>query len=108
MRTDREAAAEAMRRAHSLRTKRVQRRGLGLVSLASVASLGLIIWLAVSLPGMVVEAPTQRAVSGTLGALFVHNASLGYIITGILGFVLGVCIALLAYMYKDKAKQDND
>ena len=40
MRTDREVAAEALRRARNVRAARAQRRGLGMLSLASVACLG--------------------------------------------------------------------
>ncbi len=102
MKSNSEVAAESIRRANTMIRERQIRKSSYLHAGAVMASLVLIVALAWAIPKEVYLSNSTQATSHTLGALFVSNGVLGYIVVGVLAFVLGVCVALLGSWLRNR------
>lgn len=103
MRSNREIAAEALRRAGSIRAARLRRRQLVLTSAAGITSLCLIMVAALGMDGLLRALPRREGLRGSLGATFLQSDALGYVVVGVLAFVLGVAVALVAFLLKKRS-----
>lgn len=106
--TNQEIAAEALKRARVLLFQRKTRHQIVMVSTASLACLALIVATALSVGGAAGGIPGRRVVSGTLGALFLHNDALGYVVVGVLAFLLGIGVSLLAFLMRKRSLSRPD
>ena len=86
MRTTAERLAEAKRRARELERERQRRRARGILCAGTAACLAIIVSLALAMPGI-----AEGFSDTTLGG----GRSLGYLVVGLLAFVLGVCVTVL-------------
>ena len=111
-----ERIAEVKRRiAKKERQKRLRRRRIAAVS-AVAACLAVIVGVSLSMPG-IVERIDSGTFSGfeTVATMLGGSAALGYIVIGLLAFVLGVCVTILCFRVRllnreeqpDEQKEDG-
>lgn len=105
IRSDETFRMEVLARAKHAQRERRSRQRVWALSLSGAACLGLILALALQIPPSPSPAQGPGAVSYTLGALFVSNASLGYIMVGLLAFILGICFTLLSVHLREKNRK---
>lgn len=109
MRNHEERVAAVRQRVTQIEAQR--RRGRHrLVALSSVAAcLALIVGVSFVMPGI-----SERLVADnytaykTAASIFGSHAAVGYIIVGLLAFVLGVCVTVLCFKLKSFGEKDGE
>lgn len=108
MRSNEERVAAVKRRAAQIERQKRQRRNR-IAALSSVAAcLAVIVGLSFAMPGI-----SEKLIAGdyneyeTTASIFSGSIA-GYIIIGLLGFVLGVCVTVLCVHLKAFRKQDGE
>lgn len=105
-----EERVEAVRRrvAEIERQKRRQKSWIAAVS-AVAACLAVIIGLSLFMPGISESlAAGNYANYATAAGIFTSDAAIGYIIIGLLAFVLGVCVTILCFKLKAFQEQGQE
>ena len=108
MRSHEERVAETKRRiAARQREKRRRRNTITMVS-AVAACLVLLIGASLAMPGIAANIQTGNY-SGfeTAASIFHSGAALGYIIIGLLAFLLGVCVTVLCFRLRQMNREDG-
>ena len=108
MRSHEERVAETKRRiAARQREKRRRRNTITMVS-AVAACLALLIGASLAMPGIAANIQTGNY-SGfeTAASIFHSGAALGYIIIGLLAFLLGVCVTVLCFRLRQMNREDG-
>ena len=108
MRSHEERFAEAKRRiAARQRERRLRRSRIAGIS-AAAACLALIVGCACVMPGFAVRSQAG-SYSGfeTAGSVFHSSAALGYIVIGLLAFLLGVCVTVLCFRLRQMNREDT-
>ena len=103
-----ERIAEVKRRtAEKERQKRLRRRWIAAVS-GVAACLAVIVGISLSMPG-IVEQIEPGTFSGfeTAASIFHGGAALGYIVIGLLAFLLGVCVTVLCFRLRQMSREDG-
>ena len=98
MRSNEERVAEVKRRiAEKERKKKLRRSRIAAVS-AVAACLVLIVVLSLFMPGIAGQLrPGGYSDYEMVASMFGENGALGYIIIGLLAFLLGVCVTILCF-----------
>ena len=98
MRSNEERIAEVKRRiAEKERQKKLRRSRIAAVS-AVAACLVLILVLSLFMPGIAGQLrPGGYSDYEMVASMFGENGALGYIIIGLLAFLLGVCVTILCF-----------
>ena len=108
MRSHEERVAEAKRRIAKIeRAKRLRRNTVTMAS-AVAACLALLIGAALAMPGIAAHIQTGNY-SGfeTAASIFHGGAALGYIVIGLLAFLLGVCVTVLCFRLRQMSREDG-
>ena len=108
MRSHEERVAETKRRiAAKQREKRLRRNTVTMAS-AVVACLALLIGASLAMPGIAASIQTGDY-SGfeTAASIFHGGAALGYIVIGLLAFLLGVCVTVLCFRIRQLSREDG-
>ena len=108
MRSHEERVAETKRRiAARQREKRLRRNTITIAS-AVAACLALLIGASLALPGIAASIQTGNY-SGleTAASIFHGGAALGYIVIGLLAFLLGVCVTVLCFRLRQMSREDG-
>ena len=108
MRSHEERVAETKRRiAARQREKRLRRNTITMAS-AVAACLVLLIGAALAMPGIAANIQTGDY-SGfeTAASIFHGGAALGYIVIGLLAFLLGVCGTVLCFRLRQMNREDD-
>ena len=108
MRSYEERVAETKRRIAKIeREKRLRRNTITMAS-AVVACLVLLIGASLAMPGIVVKIQTGDYTGfETAGSVFHSSAALGYIVIGLLAFLLGVCVTILCFRLRQLEREDE-
>ena len=111
MRTNEERVAALHERVRQLEYRR-QLNITRIVSAAAVAAgLALIVLLGFIIPGAVENVPAFYEEQGMTASILSSNSALGFIVIGILAFILGVLVTILCYRLKrqlgDQGKNNN-
>ena len=108
MRSHEERVAEVERRIAAKERKHKLRRGRIVVISAAAACLALIVGCACVMPGFAVRSQAGNY-SGfeTAGSVFHSGAALGYIVIGLLAFLLGVCVTVLCFRLRQMNREDD-
>ena len=94
--TSEEALAEVMRRSDQIKLRRSRRNCRILSGVSALLSVLLLLVIG-NMPG-----GTYSAFTGTVyGSFLLSAASGGYVLTAVIAFVLGVCVALLCVKKKN-------
>ena len=98
MRSNEERVAEVKRRiAEKERQKKLRRSRIAAVS-AVAACLVLILVLSLFMPGIAGQLrPGGYSDYEMVASMFGENGALGYIIIGLMAFLLGVCVTILCF-----------
>ena len=108
MRSHEERVAETKRRiAARLQEKRLRRNTITMAS-AVAACLALLIGASLAMPGIAASIQTGNY-SGfeTAASIFHGGAALGYIVIGLLAFLLGVCVTVLCFRLRQMSREDD-
>ena len=108
MRSHEERVAEAQRRIAKIeREKRLRRDKFTMIS-AAAACLALLIGASFAMPGIAANIQTGNY-SGfeTAASMYGGGAALGYIVIGLLAFLLGVCVSVLCFRLHQMNREDN-
>ena len=108
MRSHEERITEAKRRiAKTGREKRLRRNTITMAS-AVAACLALLIGASLAMPGIAANIQTGNY-SGfeTAASMYGGGAALGYIVIGLLAFLLGVCVTVLCFRLRQMNREDE-
>ena len=108
MRSHEERVAEAKRRIAKIeREKRLRRNTITMAS-AVAACLVLLIGASFAMPGIAAKIQTGDY-SGfeTAASMYGGSAALGYIVIGLLAFLLGVCVTVLCFRLRQMSREDG-
>ena len=108
MRSHEERVAETKRRIAKIeREKRLRRNTITMAS-AVAACLALLVGASLAMPGITANIQTGDY-SGfeTAASIFHGGAALGYIVIGLLAFLLGVCVTVLCFRLRQMNREDG-
>ena len=108
MRSHEERVAETKRRIAKIeREKRLRRDKFTMIS-AVAACLALLIGASLAMPGIAANIQTGNY-SGfeTAASMYGGGAALGYIVIGLLAFLLGVCVTVLCFLLRQMNREDR-
>ena len=108
MRSHEERIAETKRRIAKIeREKRLQHNMIAMVS-AVAACLALLIGASLAMPGIAARIQiNDYAGFETTASMYGGGAALGYIVIGLLAFLLGVCVTVLCFRLRQMNREDN-
>ena len=108
MRSHEERFAETKRRIAARQRKEQRRRGTIAMFSATAACLVLIVGCALAMPGLTARLrPDGVAGFETAASMYGGGSALGYIVIGILAFLLGVCVTILCFRLRRIDREDT-
>ena len=108
MRSHEERVAEAKRRIAKIeRENRLRRNTIAMAS-AVAACLALLVGASFAMPGIAASIQTGDYVGfETAASMYGGGAALGYIVIGLLAFLLGVCVTILCFRIRQFSREDG-
>ena len=108
MRSNEERVAETKRRIAKIKREKRLRRNTITMASAVAACLALLIGASLAMPGIAANIQTGDY-SGfeTAASIFHGGAALGYIVIGLLAFLLGVCVTVLCFRLRQMNQDDT-
>lgn len=106
MRSTDDQLREIMKRADFIKDKKKSQKIVASYVLSIVACILLVVVTALHLPGLSSLETTQ--VNGYYGSLLLSTAYMGYVVIGLLAFLLGVCVTLLCLHLRRMRKKECD
>ena len=108
MRSHEERITETKRRiAARQREKRLRRNTITMAS-AVAACLVLLVGVSLAMPGIAARAQAgDYAGFETAASMYGGGAALGYIVIGLLAFLLGVCVTILCFRLHQMNREDG-
>ena len=108
MRSHEERVAETKRRIAKIEREKRRRRNTITMASAVAACLALLIGASLAMPGIAASIQTGNY-SGleTAASIFHGGAALGYIVIGLLAFLLGVCVTVLCFRLRQMNREDT-
>ena len=108
MRSHEERITEAKRRIAKIeREKRLRRNTITMAS-AVAACLALLIGASIAMPGIAASIQAgDYAGFETAASMYGGGAALGYIVIGLLAFLLGVCVTVLCFRLRQMNREDD-
>ena len=108
MRSHEERVAETKRRIAKIEREKRRRRNTITMASAVAACLVLLVGVSLAMPGIAAKIQSGDY-SGfeTAASIFHGGAALGYIIIGLLAFLLGVCVTVLCFRLRQMNREDD-
>ena len=108
MRSHEERVAETKRRIAKMEREKQRRRNTITMASAVAACLVLLIGASLAMPGIAANIQTGNY-SGfeTAASMYGGGAALGYIVIGLLSFLLGVCVTVLCFRLRQINREDS-
>ena len=108
MRSHEERVAETKRRIAKMEREKQRRRNTITMASAVAACLVLLIGASLAMPGIAARIQTGDY-SGfeTAASIFHGGAALGYIVIGLLAFLLGVCVTVLCFRLRQMNREGD-
>ena len=108
MRSHEERVAETKRRIAKMEREKRRRRNTITLASAVAACLALLIGASLAMPGIAMRIQTGDY-SGfeTAASMYGGGAALGYIVIGLLAFLLGVCVTILCFRLRQMNREDD-
>ena len=108
MRSHEERVAETKRRIAKIEREKQLRRNTVTMASAVAACLALLIGAALAMPGIAASLQTGDY-SGfeTAASIYGGGTALGYIVIGLLAFLLGVCVTVLCFRLRQMNREDG-
>lgn len=109
MRSYEERCAEVKRRIAAEKRKKRLRRGRLVMAAAAAACLVLLAGVSIVMPGMTAQLqPDSCTGFETAANMYGGRDALGYIIVGLLAFLLGVCMTILCFRLRQMERDEKD
>ena len=108
MRSHEERVAETKRRIAKIERAKRRRRNTITIASSVAACLALLIGASLAMPGIAASIRTGNY-SGfeTAASIFHSGAALGYIVIGLLAFLLGVCVTVLCFRLRQMNRENG-
>ena len=108
MRSHEERVTETKRRIAKIELEKRRRHNTITIASAVAACLALLIGASLAMPGIAASIQTGNY-SGleTAASIFHGGAALGYIVIGLLAFLLGVCVTVLCFRLRQMSREDD-
>ena len=107
MRSHEERVAETKRRIAKIEREKRRRNTVTMVS-AVAACLALLVGASFAMPGIAARAQAgDYAGFETAASMYGGGAALGYIVIGLLAFLLGVCVTILCFRLRQISREDG-
>ena len=108
MRSHEERVAETKRRIAKIEREKRLRRNTVTMASAVAACLVLLVGVSLAMPGIAAKIQSGDY-SGfeTAASIFHGGAALGYIVIGLLAFLLGVCVTILCFRLRQMSREDG-
>ena len=108
MRSHKDRVAETKRRIAQIERAKRRRRNTITIASSVAACLVLLIDASLAMPG-IAESIQTGDYSGfeTAASIFHGGAALGYIVIGLLAFLLGVCVTVLCFRLRQMSREDG-
>ena len=108
MRSHEERFVETKRRIAQIEREKRRRRNTITMASAVAACLALLIGASLAMPGIAASIQTGDY-SGfeTAASMYGGGAALGYIVIGLLAFLLGVCVTVLCFRLRQMSSEDG-
>ncbi len=108
MRSHEERVVEAKRRIAKIEREKRRRRDTITIASAVAACLALLIGASLAMPGIAASIQTcDYSGFETAASIFHGGAALGYIVIGLLAFLLGVCVTVLCFRLRQMNREDT-
>ena len=108
MRSHEERVAEVKRRIAKMEREKRLRRNTITAASAVAACLALIVGVSFVMPDIAVKIQTGGyAGFETAASMYGGSAALGYIVIGLLAFLLGVCVTVLCFRLRQMSREDG-
>ena len=108
MRSHEERVAETKRRIAKMEREKRRRRNTITMASAVAACLVLLIGASLAMPGIAANIQTgDYAGFETAASMYGGGAALGYIVIGLLAFLLGVCVTVLCFRIRQLSREDE-
>ena len=108
MRSHEERVVETKRRIVQIEREKRRRRNTITMASAVAACLALLIGVSLAMPGIAAKIQAGDY-SGfeTAASMYGGGAALGYIVIGLLAFLLGVCVTVLCFRLRQVNREDG-
>ena len=108
MRSHEERVAETKRRIAKIEREKRRRRNKITMASAVAACLVLLIDASLAMPGIAASIQTGDY-SGfeTAASMYGGGAALGYIVIGLIAFLLGICVTVLCFRLRQMNREDD-
>ena len=108
MRSLEERVVETKRRIDKIEREKRRRRDTITMAAAVAACLVLLIGASLAMPGIAAKIQTGDYASfETAASMYGGGAALGYIVIGLLAFLLGVCVTVLCFRLRQMNREDD-
>ena len=108
MRSHEERVAETKRRIAKMEREKRRRRNTVTMASAVAACLVLLIGASLAMPGIAARIQiNDYAGFETSASMYGGGAALGYIVIGLLAFLLGVCVTVLCFRLRQMNREDG-
>ena len=108
MRSHEERVAETKRRIAKMEREKQRRRNTITMASAVAACLALLIGASFAMPGIAASIQAgDYAGFETAASMYGGGAALGYIVIGLLAFLLGVCVTVLCFRLRQMNREDD-
>ena len=108
MRSHEERIAETKRRIAKIEREKRLRHNMVTMASAVAACLVLLIGASFVMPGIAANIQTgDYAGFETAASMYGGSAALGYIVIGLLAFLLGVCVTVLCFRLRQMSREDG-
>ena len=108
MRSHEERVAETKRRIAKIERAKRRRRNTITIASSVAVCLALLVGASLAMPGIAARIQTGDY-SGfeTAASMYGGGAALGYIVIGLLAFLLGVCVTVLCFRLRQMNREDG-
>ena len=107
MRSHEERVAETKRRIAKMEREKQRRRNTITMASAVAACLALLIGASFAMPGIAASIRTGDYSGFETAASMYGGGALGYIVIGLLAFLLGVCVTVLCFRLRQMNREDT-
>ena len=107
MRSHEERVAETKRRIAKIEQDKRRRRNTITMASAVAACLVLLIGVSLAMPGIAASIQTGDYSGFETAASMYGGGALGYIVIGLLAFLLGVCVTVLCFRLRQMNREDG-
>ena len=108
MRSHEERVAETKRRIAKIELEKRRRHNTITIASSVAACLALLVGASLAMPGIATRIQTgDYSDFETAASIFHSGAALGYIVIGLLAFLLGVCVTVLCFRLRQMSREDD-